>query len=61
MRKVTLSDFFLTEFFLWELGYPARITSGSSTLRGELGASILWYCVCGPFAARGAQGEEEYP
>jgi hypothetical protein len=61
MCKVTLPDFILTEFFLWELGYPARITSGSSTLRGELGASILWYCVCGPFAAQGAQGKKSTP
>jgi hypothetical protein len=22
---------------------------------------VLWYSVCGPFVARGAQGEEEYP
>jgi len=22
---------------------------------------ILWYCVHGPFMARGAQGKEEYP
>jgi hypothetical protein len=21
----------------------------------------LWFLVCGPFAARGAKGEEEYP
>jgi hypothetical protein len=21
----------------------------------------FWFCVCGPFAARGAKGEEEYP
>jgi hypothetical protein len=31
-RKVTLPIFFLTEFFLWELGCPTRIESGSSTL-----------------------------
>jgi hypothetical protein len=61
MRKVTLPDFILTEFFLWELGHPAQTTSGSLTLRGELGASILWYFLCGPFEAWGAQGEEEYP
>jgi hypothetical protein len=39
MRNVMLLNFFLTELILWELGYPARVTSGSSTLRGELGAS----------------------
>ena len=50
----------LTEFFLWELGYPSQITSGSSTLRGELGAILFSSSVCGPFAVRGAQGEEEY-
>jgi hypothetical protein len=43
------------------VGIPSSVTSGSSTLRGEMGASILWYCVCGPFVAWGAQGEEEYP
>jgi len=36
MHKVTLLEFILTEFFLWELGYPARTTSDNSTLRGEL-------------------------
>jgi hypothetical protein len=45
---------------LWELGFPARLESGSSTLRGELGARFLWF-VCGPFVDQGAQGEEEYP
>jgi hypothetical protein len=54
-------NFIFTEFLLWELGYPAQVMSGSSTLQGELGDSILLYCVCGPFAARGAEGEEEYP
>jgi hypothetical protein len=44
----------LTEFFLWELGYPAPITSGSSTLRGELGAILFSHSVRGPFAAQGA-------
>jgi len=34
---------------------------GSSTLQGELGASILWYCLHGPFAARGAQGKNNIP
>jgi hypothetical protein len=43
------------------LGYPSRVTSGILTLQGEMGASIIWYCVCGPFAARGDQGGEEYP
>ena len=54
-------NFILTEFLLWELGYQPRVMSGSSTLQGELRAIILWYCVCGHFAAREAQGEEEYP
>jgi hypothetical protein len=39
MCNVMLLNFFLTELILWELGYPAQVTSGSSTLRGELGAS----------------------
>jgi hypothetical protein len=51
LRNVTLPNFILIEFLLWELGYLARVTSGSSTLRGELGAIILWYRVGGPFVA----------
>jgi hypothetical protein len=27
----------------------------------SLELEYLWFCVCGPFAARGAKGEEEYP
>ena len=61
MCNVTLPNFILTEFILWELGYPTQVTNGSSTLRGEMQVIILWYCVCGPFVARWAQGEEEYP
>jgi hypothetical protein len=34
--------------------------SGSSSLQGKLGA-IFFGFLCGPFAARGAKGEEEYP
>jgi hypothetical protein len=61
MRNATLLNFVLTKLIFWELGYPARVTSGSSTFRGELGASdSLVLCVC-PFVARGAQGGEEYP
>jgi hypothetical protein len=26
-----------------------------------LGDIVCWFLVCGPFAARGAKGEEEYP
>ena len=48
-------------FLLWELGYTARVTSGSSTLRGKMGARFLLYYVRGPFAAQVAQGEEDYP
>jgi hypothetical protein len=55
------SQIFLHWFFLWELGYPDRIESGSSTLRGEMGAILFVGCVLGPFVAQGAQGEEEYP
>ena len=39
MRNVMLLIFVSTELILWELGYPARVTNGSSTLRGEVGAS----------------------
>jgi hypothetical protein len=42
------------------VGYPAQVMNCSSTLRGEMGASILWYCVHGSFATRGVEGEEEY-
>jgi hypothetical protein len=56
-----LPNFILTKILLWELGYRARVTSGSSTLQGKLVDSIHWYCVCVPFVAQGAQGEEEYP
>jgi hypothetical protein len=59
MHKVTLEKFYLDLIVLWELGYPAQIASGSLTLQGELGAIILRYCVCGPFAAWGAHKEEE--
>ena len=48
-------------FLLWKLGYPSRLTSGISTLRGELGDNILWYCVHGSFLSQGDHGEEEYP
>jgi hypothetical protein len=27
----------------------------------SLGAIVCWFLVCGPFAARGAKGEEDYP
>jgi hypothetical protein len=41
---------------------PSSIGSGRSTLQGELGDRFLsGFCVRGPFAARGAHGEEEYP
>ena len=53
--------FVLTELLLWELGYPTRVMSGSLTLQGDMGAIILWYCVCGTFAAQATQAKEEYP
>jgi hypothetical protein len=44
------------------VGIPKLRESGGSTLQGELGArGFLVVCVCGPFVARGAKGEEEYP
>ena len=39
MCNITLLNFVLTKLILWELGYPSRVTSGSSTLQGELGAN----------------------
>jgi hypothetical protein len=35
--------------------------SGILTLRGELGARIIWYSVCGPFVAWGDWGEKSTP
>jgi hypothetical protein len=43
------------------VGIPSLVRSGSSALRGELGASCSLVSVCGPFVALGAKGEEEYP
>jgi hypothetical protein len=61
LRNITLLNFFLTELLLCELGYSSRVMSGSSTLRGELGASSsLVFCVW-PLCGLGAQGGEEYP
>jgi hypothetical protein len=40
---------------------PSERGSGSSTLRGELGARLFCGGVCGPFAAQGTKGGEEYP
>jgi hypothetical protein len=55
----------LPKFFdcvlLVRVGIPSLRKSGSSSLRGKLGAIVSWFLVCGPFAARGAKGEEEYP
>jgi len=39
-HKVMLSIFFFTDFSC-DLGFLARLESGSSTLRGELGVSFL--------------------
>ena len=52
--RLRCQNFILTEFLLWELGYPARVMSGSSTLRGELGDNIIYYYVRGTFADQGA-------
>ena len=43
------------------VGISSSERSGSSALRGELGARHTIWIVCGPFAARGAKGEAEYP
>jgi hypothetical protein len=52
---------FLTIFSLWELGHRARITSSSSTLRGELGASILWFVCVAPLQLGGLMGKKSTP
>ena len=43
------------------VGIPSSVTSGSSALRVELGASCSLVSVHGPFAAWGDKGEEDYP
>ena len=47
---------------MWELGYPTRIESGSSTLRGELGASVFSGFVCvAPLQLGGLKGKKSTP
>ena len=46
-HKVTLSIFFFTDFSC-DLGFTPRLESGSSTLRGELGAIFLWFVCVAP-------------
>ena len=62
MWNITLLNFVLTKFLLWELGYPSRVMSGSSTLRGdELGDSgSLVLCVWPLCSSRGL-GERRVP
>jgi hypothetical protein len=44
------------------VGIPNLRESGGSTLRGKLGARVyLWFCVRGPFAARGIRGKKSTP
>jgi hypothetical protein len=59
--KVMLSYFTLDSFLLWELGHPTRIMSGSSTLRGELGASHLWFVCMAPLRLGGLRGKKSTP
>jgi hypothetical protein len=42
------------------LGLQACEKSGISSLQGKLGSYCILVFVLGPFAARGAKGEEEY-
>jgi hypothetical protein len=43
------------------VGIPSSVKSGSSDLRGDLGASYSMVSVRGSFVARGAKEEEYYP
>ena len=61
MHKVMLFDFSLDWLFLWELGYPAQIESGSLTLQGELGASFLWFVCVAPLWLEGIRGKKSTP
>jgi hypothetical protein len=40
-----------------DLGFPTRLESGSSTLRGEMGASFLWFVCVAPLRLEGFRGE----
>ena len=42
-------------------GYPTRIESGSLTLRGEMGASFLWFVGMTPLWLGGLKGKESTP
>ena len=53
-----LSIFFELVYLL-RVGFQNLVKSGSSSLRGKFGAIDFWFTMRGPFAARGAKGEEE--
>jgi hypothetical protein len=53
-HKVRLSIFFFTDFSC-DLGFTARLESGSSTLRGELGAIFLWFVCVTPLRLGGGR------
>jgi hypothetical protein len=57
-----LPKFFLTNFSCGSWDAQLEKGSGSSTLRGKLRARLFFGSGArGPFAARGAHGEEKYP
>jgi hypothetical protein len=62
MSKVMLAIISLTGFTCESWDTQLKKESGSSTLRGELGARFFWLCLCmAPLRLEGAKGEEEYP
>jgi hypothetical protein len=56
-----LLNFVLTELLLWELGYPDQVMSGSSTLRGDLGASCSLVLCVWPLCSSGGSGGRRVP
>jgi hypothetical protein len=43
------------------VGIPNSVRSGSSALRGSWELVVLWFSVCGPFAAWGIRGKKSTP
>jgi hypothetical protein len=61
MHKVMLSKSILTKIFLWELGYPARIMSGSSTLEGNMEIEFSGIVCIATLRLRGLKGDKSTP
>jgi hypothetical protein len=59
--RLRCRNFILTEFLLWELGYPARVTSGSSTLRGDWELAFSGIVCVAPLQLGGLRGKKSTP